>query len=229
MRLRTAAGLGLAIACSLIAAASAGAATQLTSGRLTDAQGRGTVGEVRVYAWPHHTKAMDLPLLGVAHAAADGTFTVVAIDDRRLQRLAAQRDGFLDMTAVADTPGYQGERTWTSFVGPAGGRLHTVPAQSVRAGQARISSLASPAPRINIRAARRLPIRAHSSQQPHCQVKRQVQPTQSPRSSAIVGELNNAYNDGTVGTFLYGREHVAETDVGIVHTFTDVKGAPQVD
>src|SRR3954468_1091264 len=104
MRLRTAAGPGLAIACSLIAAASASAATQLTSGRLTDAQGRGTVGEVRVYAWPHHTKAMDLPLLGVAHAAADGTFTVVAIDDRRLQRLPPPRGGVFWMAPAAATP-----------------------------------------------------------------------------------------------------------------------------
>src|SRR4051812_48141911 len=146
MRLRTAAGLGLAIACSLIAAASASAATQLTSGRLTDAQGRGTVGEVRVYTWPHHTKAMDLPLLGVAHAAADGTFTVVAIDDRRLQRLAAQRDGFLDMTAVADTPGYQGERTWTSFVGPARGGPPTGPGPRGPAGPGRDPSPAAPPP-----------------------------------------------------------------------------------
>src|SRR3954451_9265590 len=112
MRLRNLSGLGPAVASALIAAAPASAATELTTGRLTDAHGRGTTGEVRVYAWPHHTKAMDLPLLGVAQAAADGTFTVVATDDAQLERLAAQRDGFLDMTAVADTPGYQGERTW---------------------------------------------------------------------------------------------------------------------
>jgi hypothetical protein len=88
------------------------------------------VGEVRIYAWILHTEAIDLPLLGEARSAPDGTFKVVASNDAELKRLAAQRDGYLDMTAVADTPGYQGERTWTSFVGPVGGRLHAVPAEA---------------------------------------------------------------------------------------------------
>jgi hypothetical protein len=31
----------------------------------------------------------------------------------------------------------------------------------------------------------------------------------------VVGELNNAYNDGTKGRFTYGREHTADTEFGI--------------
>jgi hypothetical protein len=45
-----------------------------------------------------------------------------------------------------------------------------------------------------------------------------VQPTRVTHSPAIVGQLNNAYNDGTSARFDYGRERTADTDFGIAES-----------
>lgn len=210
--------VALALAIALIGAAPASAATVLTSGTLTDAAGLPAPGTVRVYAWPHHSRAMTLPLVGTAQAGAGGEFTVVARDAGRLLELAGQRDGWLDFTAAADTLSGSGEWTFTGFVArtAAGVRVTPDDAVTTRAGAARIAS-AAPAPRISIRADRSRPALATAARngEPRCRNERQVTRPRYSRALAVVGELNNAYDDGTQGRFTYGREHTADTEFGI--------------
>lgn len=205
--------VALALTMTLLGAAPASASTVLTSGTLTDAAGLPAPGTVRVYAWPHSSRAMALPLLGTAHAGARGEFTVVAGDTRRLLELAEQRDGWLDFTAAAETSSGRGEWTFTGFVARTASGVRVA---SDDAGAARIASNARE-PRIAIRADRSLPALATAARsgKPPCRHERQVTAPKLTRALAVVGELNNAYNDGTRGTFSYGREHVADTEFGI--------------
>jgi hypothetical protein len=194
----------LAAAWTLLGAAPASAATVLVSGTLTDAAGMPAPGTIRVYAWPHSGSAMTLPLVGTAQAGAGGEFTVVAADQRTLLEPAEQRDGWLDFTATAETISGRGEWTFTGFVTEA------------RPGVARIASHAS-TPRITIRAtrSRALPRAAAARSGRPCRNERQVTEPKYSRSLAVVGELNNAYSDGTLGRFTYGREHSADTEFGV--------------
>jgi hypothetical protein len=175
-------------------------------------------GTIRVYAWPHSSRAMTLPLVGTAHAGAGGEFTVVADDPRTLLELALQRDGWLDLTATAETISGRGEWTFTGFVSntTSGVRVASDDATRARAGVARIASHAAE-PRIAIRADRPRPLLAAASRSagPPCRNERQVTKPRYSRALAVVGELNNAYNDGTRGRFTYGRHETADTDFGI--------------
>jgi hypothetical protein len=209
------AALLLAAAAALTGAAPADAATVLTSGTLTDAAGLPAPGTVRVYAWPHSSRAMTLPLVGTAQAGAGGEFTVSADDTDELLELAEQRGGWLDFTAVAETMTGTGEWTFTGFVArtPSGARVTSDDATDTAA---RIAASA-PEPRIAIRAGRPRPLLANAagSAEPRCRNERQVTKPKHTRALAVVGELNNAYNDGTRGRFTYGREHTADTEFGI--------------
>jgi hypothetical protein len=202
-----------AAAGALLGAAPANAATVLASGTLSDAAGMPAPGTIRVYAWPHSSRAMTLPLVGTAHAGAGGEFTVIAEDEQRLLELAEQRDGWLDFTATAETISGRGEWTFTGFVSRTDLGVRVAPDDAT--GAARIASHAR-TPRIAISADRPRPLRASaaSAGQP-CRNERQVTKPRYSRALAVVGELNNAYNDGTRGRFTYGREHSADTEFGI--------------
>jgi hypothetical protein len=203
-----------AVAGALLGAAPASAGTVLSSGTLTDAGGLPAPGTIRVYAWPHSDRAMKLPLVGTAHAGAAGAFTVVARDAEKLLELAQQRNGWLDFTATAETLSGRGEWTFTGFVTRTGSgvRVASDDATETRAGVARIASHA-PEPGIAIRADRPRPPATAAG--PPCRNERHVTKPRYTRSLAVVGELNNAYNDGTRGRFTYGREHSADTEFGI--------------
>jgi hypothetical protein len=215
----------LVLAIALLVPASADASTVLTSGTLTDAAGLPAPGTVRVYAWPHSSRAIKLPLAGTAQAGAGGQFTVVADDTARLVELAAQRGGWLDFTAEAETASGRGEWTFTGFVSRAAAGVRVTSddaAAATRAAAARVAPQARE-PRIAIRADRRRPLlaAAAASHGPRCRNERQVTAPRYTRSLAVVGELNNAYDDGTRGTFTYGREHSADTEFGVAMSSDD--------
>ena len=209
----------------LIAAPAATAGTRLTTGTLTDANGRPAAGEVRLYAFPLTDRAMTLPLVGSATTGPDGAFTIDALDDRRLLRLAEQRDGWLDFTAVADTAGYQGTWSFTLFVDARGGAVRAVPPDAVTTsdGVARAATRSGMlASHIAVKARRAVPSHAYGSQLGTCENKRQERRPVVTRELAVVGELNNAYNDGTRGTFTYSRNKTADTMIGIAETYGGV-------
>ena len=211
--------VALVLAIALLAPARADASTVLASGTLTDASGLPAPGAVRVYAWPHSSRARKLPLAGTAQAGAGGQFTVFAGDTARLLELAAQRGGWLDFTAEAETASGRGEWTFTCFVARTRAGVRVASDDDAAATRAAAARVASPArePRIAIRADRRSSLLATAarSRGPRCRNERQVTAPRYMRPLAVVGELNNAYNDGTRGTFAYGREHSADTEFGV--------------
>jgi hypothetical protein len=204
----------VAAAWTLLGAAPASAGTVLVSGTLTDSAGMPAPGTIRVYAWPHSSSAMTLPLVGTAQAGAAGEFTVVVTDTRALLELARQRDGWLDFTATAETISGRGEWTFTGFVTRTDAGVHV--ARDDTQPAARIASRARE-PRIAIRATTRRPlVRATAARDGEtCRNERQVTEPKYSRALAVVGELNNAYNDGTRGRFTYGRAHSADTEFGV--------------
>jgi hypothetical protein len=209
---------GLVAATTLACAASAHASTVLATGTLTGPTGAPSKGDVRVYAWPNSRKAMDLPLLGTAKAGRDGSFSVVASDEARLLRLAEQRDGWLDFTAVASVPGREGDWTFTAYVANDAGNARVI--RSDVADPERTLAQASALPRppeLDLSAGRVRPVVATAARD--CQNKRQVTDPVHTRSWAVVGELNNAYNDGTWARFRYGRGSGAETKFGIAANY----------
>jgi hypothetical protein len=186
----------------LFFAPSSAGAVVITTGTLTDASGTPTGGQVRVYGWvfPKQGQTLKNPLLGTATAGPDGRFTVTGTDDNALTRLAARRKGFVDFTVVGDTGTYTGNWGFTGFVdGPA--------------GAARVSTAHTSVPDITIKAVNRTAF-AHAAQYGQCDMNMHTRALGSMRKMTVVGELNNAYNDGTVGTFTYSREHTAETTIG---------------
>jgi hypothetical protein len=91
-------------------------------------------------------------------------------------------------------------------------------AVSARAGVARIATAAPALPRIHVRALRPPQIEAGAARFGQCRIERQVQRTRVSRRPAVVGQFNNAYNDGTSGSFDYGRERTADTDFGVAES-----------
>ena len=218
----------LALLAALVAALLAGLPTSapgssqtvLTTGVLRDASGNPTTGTVRVYAWPNHDEALSLPLVGQAQTDSAGNFTVYAADDAQLAQLAQQRRGWLDFIAVGDAPSHQGQWAFTSYIANQGGAVQSMsPAAVTAAPSARAAALRRPAaPRIAITANRRQPLAgtsARAAQSSRCVSEYQVQKPRSVPKLAIVGELNNAYNDGTRAKFSYGRENSADSEFGV--------------
>ncbi len=219
-RTRRIAALAGCLGASLAIAAPAQGAAVLTTGQLTGADGAAVSGAVRVYAWPRVTRAMELPLLGSATAAADGRFSVAASDDRALLRLARPYGGWLDFTAVADAAGRQGEWTFTGYVSDEAGVVRVVTPEDA-APAARVARVAgfAPPPAIGLKAARTVRTVARAAQTGRCENKREMTDAQVTHRMAVVGELNNAYNDGTWGRFTYGRGGSAETSIGVAASY----------
>jgi hypothetical protein len=72
---------------------------------------------------------------------------------------------------------------------------------------------------ITIRATRAVPSHAYASQLGRCENERQQKKPVVTRELAVVGELNNAYNDGTRGKFTYSRNLTADTAFGIANSY----------
>ena len=83
---------------------------------------------------------------------------------------------------------------------------------------ARVAGFAPP-PAIGLKAARTVRTVARAAQTGRCENKREMTDAQVTHRLAVVGELNNAYNDGTWGRFTYGRGGSAETSIGVAASY----------
>jgi hypothetical protein len=214
--------LVLAVAVTFAAPAGAQAAV-LTSGVLTNSSGDPSPGQVRIYAFGlpgGPEKVHTLPLLGTATAGSDGAFTVSAADDAQLSELALARGGWLDLAAVGSTPGSQTRWGFTVFVDHPSGKTRVSSADAaIAAGDlGTIASATTQVPQIRLQANRPVPF-ALASQIGRCGTKMETRKPVSMQKLAIVGELNNAYNDGTRGKFTYARESSAQTAFGIASNY----------
>jgi hypothetical protein len=201
----------LATLAGLFAIPAAAQAGVLTSGTLTNAQGAPSAGTVRVYAFglpSGNQKVFDSPLLGQATAAADGNYTVSTLDDGQLLRLARARDGYLDLVAIGDIAGARAVWNYTVKVTGTPGALTVVPAQT-STPERELYNLSQPI--IPLHASFPAATTARAAQRDPCIGPQQTRKPVSVRKMVVVGELNNAYNDGTVGTFRYARQGYAQT------------------
>jgi hypothetical protein len=208
----------------LAAPAGAPAATVLTSGTLTDAGGAPSAGQVRVYGWvsPKRGQTFEMPLLGTTTAGPDGRFSVSSPDDSLLRTLSSPRGGYIDFTVVGDTGTYAGTWGFTAYVdAPAGvARVSTAEDAIQARSAASAASVRSRVPDITVRAVNRTAF-ARAAQYGQCDMRRHVRAVGSMRKQTIVGELNNAYNDGTSGIFTYSREGTASTTIGAASQLQD--------
>jgi hypothetical protein len=217
----------LAAAAALLTAPAGHAAVTLTSGTLTDAHGIAAPGTVQIYAWSRSGSGA-MPLIATAQTDLNGAFTAVAQDDQQLLDLAAAQNGWLDFLAIGTTAGHQGDWTFSLNVSGTAGAAITRSAHAATAATAPTTAtpraVGSLAPVIAIRATQTYAPPAGTSAHaasggPGCSPVMTVLDKRTDRSLAIVGELNNAYNDGTVGTYTYGRSRSASTNFGVAVSY----------
>lgn len=195
-------------------------AETLVTGRITDPAGQPVAGTVSVHAWPRDTDT-SMPIVGRGVADTTGSFTADVTDPARLRELAAVNDGWMDFIAIGDSGSATGQWAFTSRIDAARGTLRSV-RPSDTALTAATSASHRRAPRIRITAK---PPRA-SSFLPRwegitgdCNRRDpRRKPAESTSAWAIVGEMNNAYNDGTVARFTYGEENQTDTSFGVAYS-----------
>lgn len=218
------AALALSVLATLAGSAPASASTTITTGVLTNELGAPTTGTVRVYAVM--PRGGTSPLLGTAKAGPSGAFTVTADDPAQLAALAKPRRGWLDWWAVADTGGHEGMAMTTSYIDDTGGVIRSVTPDAVGPRNARTArvSAAAPAPRVPVRARHRVPARIAQDGRERCKTGHEEQVVSSKPAMAVVGELNNAYNDGTSARLSYGRGGESATWFGVAVDYGDGLG-----
>ncbi len=202
----------------LLLPATGSAAALIATGTLTDMSGAPAGGQIRAYGWvfPERGQILEMPLLGTATADADGRFSVRSNNDERLRLLAGLRRGFVDVLVVGDTGTYNGSWGFTGFVDSANGIAHVSAAEATieaRAAGAVASTAAARTPEITVRARSRTAF-TRAAQFAGCDSIRRIRARGSMRKMTVIGEINNAYNDGTQGIFEYSRRNTAETTIG---------------
>jgi hypothetical protein len=200
----------------VLVAAPVANATTLASGVLTDKNGRPSAGTVAVF--PLLAKTGTWPVLGAAKAGADGRFSVEITDPSLLGKYTRGngRHRVGDFTVWATlSDGSTG--TW-AFSGIVEGRgLATRvsdPAVLSAAGAASAAS-AITAPFIRVPADEPPDRgRASVSASPDCPLV-STEVIREADAWTIIGELNNAYNDGTKGAFTYGTAKETSSYIGV--------------
>jgi hypothetical protein len=124
--------------------------------------------------------------------------------------------------AIGTTADHQGQWSFSLNVSGAPG---TTTARSAHAASAHTTrAVGTLAPAITIKAAQQFSPPSEATARaasggPTCAPIMTVLERRKSRSLAIIGELNNAYNDGTVGTYSYGRNRSADTNFGVAVSY----------
>lgn len=210
------AAAGLLVA---LAGAPVADATTLTSGVLTDKNGHPSAGTVTVF--PSLAKTGKWPMLGSATAGADGRFSVEVADPSVLSKYTRgsgrQRVG--DYTAWATlADGSTGTWTFSGIVDGRGPGTSVIAPDALSTAGAASAASGVSAPFIRV-PADEPPARGRAS------ASAWPVPKDCPLVSTevlgdddawtIVGELNNAYNDGTQATFTYGTAQETSSYIGV--------------
>ena len=161
---------------------------------------------MRVYAWPDADRRMDLPLLGSDRRAGRHVQRRGRATSSSCSRSRAQRGGLAGLHRRGERPRAARATGRSPATSPTrAGGPRDPPDVADAAGDrtlAQASALPRP-PEIDLRAGRVPPVVATAAR--GCENKRQVTDPQYSRAWTVVGELNNAYNDGTWARFRYGR------------------------
>lgn len=205
----------------------------LFAGRITDKHGTPIPGPMSVTAMPNDMQKWKQTFtVGEATADAQGNYAVTVTDPSTIEELAAEQEGVVDFVVSSRVAGAEGGGFISRRVVRRGNQLGLVdsnvdPKLARRAG----GPPTPPTVDFTVRDERAKRARqatagdptATRSQMPVICTAWQADPskTKSIAKWTVVGELNNAYNDGTVATFSYGRERHAETAIGVASNFGD--------
>lgn len=198
-------------------------AETLVTGRITDPAGQPVPGTVSVHAWPRNANT-SMPIVGTGVADATGSFTAEVTDPVRLRELAAVNDGWMDFIAIGDSGSATGQWAFTSRIDTVRGTLRSVrPSDTAHTGATSASRRRAPQIRITAKPRRLSPLLTRAAGITGDCNRRDPKrkPTESTGAWAIVGEMNNAYNDGTVARFTYGEEHQTDTSFGVAYSDDD--------
>ena len=106
---------------------------------------------------------------------------------------------------------------FSSLISAQGGVLSSLAPDAARASEtASTAAAGAREPRIRIAATRpSAALTARGAQLGRCRERYETQTPVKTAAYAIVGEVNNAYNDGTRVNFSHAREQTADTDFGV--------------
>lgn len=212
---------------SSAAASPATRQTVLARGVLTDKNGQPSAGRVAVY--PSPAKAGRWPLLAQATAGADGRFTVKVADPSVLGKYTrgSGRERVGDYTAWATlADGSTGTWTFSGIVEGRGPSTRVADPRSLSTAGAASAAGATLAPHIRV-PADEPPNRPRASASGSPVPPNKDCPLVSTEvvgeddAPTVIGELNNAYNDGTRAKFTYGTAQETSSYIGVA---TKLKG-----
>jgi hypothetical protein len=196
-------------------AASTGAV--LVAGRVTDQTGAPVPGPVSVSVMPRDVKRGDsYPVVAQGTANAFGNYSATVTDPATIAGIARAQSGWIETITASDNANSAsaGVRSIQVAGGASALRLSTHAVRdnadvSVAAAAKPLDLTVKSAPKTLIRLDK-APSRACAWTPIWLVTKEETRPAWT-----VVGELNNAYNDGTVASFTYGQQGHAETSIGI--------------
>lgn len=194
-------------------------AEPLVTGKLVDTTGAPVRGDVSVFTWPR-TPGTAMRLVATGRADATGTFSAEIGDPAAVRAATVDTDGWIDFLAVSGTGDLTGQWAFTSRIVDTGATLRSVRSDdALSRGTARTASHGRP-PTIRIRVPRPAVFAPPSARRasitgPCTSREPERRPVSRQSRWAIIGELNNAYNDGTTARFSYAQERHAETSFGV--------------
>ncbi len=194
----------------------------LVAGVVRDEAGAPVAGPVSVSVMPRDVEEGDTyPVVAQGIADADGRYEARVTDPITLQQIADRQNGWVETVTASDnaasaSPGIRSIRVWED----ESDRLQVTPGLEARRALGENAPVPAVTPTLDLTVAppeapaadgqRGAPTRACSVTPLWKVISREKAPAWT-----VVGELNNAYNDGTVGTFSYGRGGERSTSIGV--------------
>lgn len=191
----------------------------LIAGVVRDEHGAPVAGPVSVSVMPRDVETGDTyPVVAQGVADASGQFQATVTDAATLSAIADRQEGWVETVTTSDnaasvSSGVRSVRVWDD-----GGRLRVTPQSVARRAAENDVTPAPVTPMVDLKVAP--PIAGgtvRTGKAPACHVTPLFKIVDEDVSTGwgVVGELNNAYNDGTSATFFYGRAGELTTSVGI--------------
>lgn len=191
----------------------------LIAGVVRDEHGAPVAGPVSVSVMPRDVETGDTyPVVAQGVADASGQFQATVTDAATLSAIANRQHGWVETITASDnaasaSPGVRSIRVWEDDAG----RMQITPQAVARRAATEGGAVPAVTPTLDLTVAAPIAGGTARGGTRACNVTPlwKVKSTEMASNWATVGELNNAYNDGTKATFSYGRGGDRSTSFGI--------------
>lgn len=192
----------------------------LIAGVVRDETGAPVAGPVSVSVMPRDVEVGDTyPVVAQGLAGADGRFEARVTNATTLAQIADRQNGWVETVTASDnalsaSPGIRSIRVWKD----QDQRLQVTPGDVARRAASDTAPVPAVTPTLDLTVAPPAatgPERAAPSRACNVTPLWKVKSNDTTTGWAVVGELNNAYNDGTEAEFSYGRGGDRSTAFGI--------------